>query len=100
MSHVEVVRDATGKCAWVAGYPEQSPLKYSAIRELGDQHQQSGVTVTTEIGEVFKAPFRITCEEMAECKFCSMEFPAGDMHFHQGSFVCGGCWDERLRITE
>jgi hypothetical protein len=34
------------------------------------------------------------------CKFCRREDATEEFHFHQGGYVCEGCWDERLRVTE
>ncbi len=39
-------------------------------------------------------------EEYVECKFCNKEVDATTAHLHKGQWVCEGCWDERLRITE
>lgn len=35
-----------------------------------------------------------------ECRFCTTVDQPKNMHLHQGFYVCDGCWDERLRITE
>lgn len=37
--------------------------------------------------------------EDVNCKFCDRHFHVGDVHFHEGYYVCEICWDERLSIT-
>ena len=38
--------------------------------------------------------------EVGNCKFCGFPVDASEAHGHQDRYVCGRCWDDRLKNTE
>lgn len=41
-----------------------------------------------------------TVSGWVECKFCHKAEDDRQAHRHAGGYVCAGCWDDRLKVTE
>lgn len=72
-------------------------LAYHIERSV-DYHISHGLLTGATSAEV--DGYAVDVAILDTCKLCGKEFPVDGMHNHQQGWVCEGCWDERLRITE
>jgi ribosomal protein S27AE len=71
---------------------------YRHFKELHEEFQKTCDEVREEICDEVREEYLNKNEDY--CKFCGLPKPISIMHLHQDRYVCGDCWDERLRSTE
>jgi hypothetical protein len=50
--------------------------------------------------ELLGAALEETGAPLVPCCYCERPWPRSDVHLHQGGYIGGCCWDERLRASE